>query len=109
MASSIMLEASGVITGAGGNTAILTPTSGNLFGLTNILLTVDVAGIITLYDETNASGSRVVYAYLSSGVAIAAPRYVAGNEFRSAAYDNVLYANVPSGTKLYWQIHYYEV
>ena len=102
-------KASGVITGAGGNTAILTPTSGKRFVLTHYMFTVDVAGIITVYDETNNSANRMVYGYLSPGVAGLFPFQVGnGHPLWSVAVDNVLYANVPSGTKLYWQIHSYE-
>ena len=101
-------KASGSIVGDGSNTAILTPTSGQRFVLTHYLFTVNGSGLVTIYDETNNSANRIVYAYMSPGVAGQFDAGHALDGMTSAAVDNVLYANVPTGTTLYWQIQYFE-
>ena len=104
----LITKLSGSITGAGANTTLITPTSGTRFVLVHYTLTVDGAGLVTLYDGTNDAANRMVYAYMNPGVAGQFNSGPALDGMVSAAVDNLLVANVPASTTLYYQLQYFE-
>jgi hypothetical protein len=103
-------EASGTIVGAGATTTLVAaPGAGKRIIVTFYSLTIDgTAALIKPFFGSDASGNRLAYAFCNPGIAASfpTPKLDEQEECDISAANAALQVVVPSGTTLYWQIHY---
>jgi hypothetical protein len=110
----VITELSGTIVGDGSTTTIRTPTSLKRTIATYLYVTLDpttAAFLLSLFFDTDASGNRLHYGYLQTGMAAHLPTPENSNqqeEMDIAAADEALKVVVPAGSTITYQLHYKE-